>query len=191
MKEAISRLERQLAENHAEPVAFKGREWRAFFIEDLATIDSGIRLKKADMKAGETPFVGASEMENGVTGFVSNKNESRDKDVLGVNYNGSVCYSFYHPYEALFSDDVKRIKLKDRNAHSKYTLLFLSVAIAGQKEKYAYGYKFNSRRMKRQLLMLPVTPDGTPDWAFMSAYMQQLEQKMLREALAYFKGKIR
>ena len=191
MKEAISRLERQLAENHAEPVAFKGREWRAFFIEDLATIDNGIRLTKADMKAGETPFVGASEMENGVTGFVSNKNESRDKDVLGVNYNGSVCYSFYHPYEALFSDDVKRIKLKDRNAHSKYTLLFLSVAIAGQKEKYAYGYKFNSRRMKRQLLMLPVISDGTPDWAFMSAYMQGLEQEMLREALAYFKEKIR
>ena len=167
------------------------REWRAFFIEDLVTIDNGIRLIKADMKAGETPFVGASEMENGVTGFVSNKNESRDKDVLGVNYNGSVCYSFYHPYEALFSDDVKRIKLKDRNAHSKYTLLFLSVAIAGQKEKYAYGYKFNSRRMKRQLLMLPVTPDDTPDWAFMSAYMQGLEQEMLREALAYFKEKIR
>lgn len=191
MKEAISRLKRQLAENHAEPVAFKGREWRAFFIEDLATIDSGIRLTKADMKAGETPFVGASEMENGVTSFVSNKNESRDKDVLGVNYNGSVCYSFYHPYEALFSDDVKRIKLKDRNAHSKYTLLFLSVAIAGQKEKYAYGYKFNSRRMKRQLLMLPVTPDGTPDWAFMSAYMQSIEREMLREALDYFKEKFR
>ena len=167
------------------------REWRAFFIEDLATIDNGIRLTKADMKAGETPFVGASEMENGVTSFVSNKNESRDKDVLGVNYNGSVCYSFYHPYEALFSADVKRIKLKDRNAHSKYTLLFLSVAIAGQKEKYAYGYKFNSRRMKRQLLMLPVISDGTPDWAFMSAYMQGLEREMLREALAYFKEKIR
>ena len=56
MKEAISRLKRQLAKNHAEPVAFKGREWRAFFIEDLATIDNGIRRTKADMKAGETPF---------------------------------------------------------------------------------------------------------------------------------------
>ena len=39
--------------------------------------------------------------------------------------------------------------------------------------------------------MLPVTPDGTPDWAFMSAYMQGLEREMLREALSYFKGKIR
>lgn len=79
-------------------------------------------------------------MCNGITEFVDNINTSIDKEVLGVNYNGSVGFSFYHPYEALFSDDVKRVRWKNKAANNKYTLLYLSTAIAQQRNKYAYGY---------------------------------------------------
>lgn len=42
------------------------------------------------MKEGITPFVGASANNNAVTEFVSNENKSKDKNVLSVNFNGSV-----------------------------------------------------------------------------------------------------
>lgn len=86
---------------------------KPFFMEDILHIANRVRLTKADMAIGNRPFVGASEVCNGITEFVGNTNASIDKKILGVNYNGSVGFSFYHPYEALFSDDVKRVRWKN------------------------------------------------------------------------------
>ena len=42
------------------------------------------------MQDGNIPFIGATDSNNDITNFVSNTNVSHDKNVLGVNYNGSV-----------------------------------------------------------------------------------------------------
>ncbi|MBF1712125.1 MAG: restriction endonuclease subunit S [Streptococcus intermedius] len=159
--------------------------WKDFWIEDICEIKSGIRLTKANQEIGLRPFVGASDSDNGVTAFVSNKNKSLDANVLGVNYNGSVVENFYHPYEAIFSDDVKRLKWKDEAQSNKYTYLFLKQMILSQKIKYAYGYKFNGERMKRQKIMLPVTEAGSPDYDYMKAYMQRQELEKIFKILNY------
>ena len=159
------------------------RNWREFFFEDVLTIESGKRLTKADMKVGRRPFVGASDSNNGITFFTSSINESLDSNVLGVNYNGSVGFSFYHPYEAIFSDDVKRVKWLSKEHNNRYTLLFLACIIHQQKNKYAYGYKFNGQRMKRQKILLPVDSFGSPDWLFMEEYMKHKEQIILKPTI--------
>ena len=162
--------------------------WKDFWIEDVCEIKSGVRLTKANQEIGLRPFVGASDSDNGVTAFVSNKNKSLDANVLGVNYNGSVVDNFYHPYEAIFSDDVKRLKWKDEIYGNKYTYLFLKQMILSQKIKYAYGYKFNGERMKRQKIMLPVTEAGSPDYDYMKAYMQRQELEKIFKILNYLQG---
>ena len=161
----------------------EGSKMQPYFIEDVLFIANGVRLTKADMQEGSRPFVGASEANNGVTAFIENSNASLDSNVLGVNYKGSVGFSFYHPYEALFSDDVKRVRWKDETANNKYTLLYLSTAIAQQKGKYAYGYKFNAQRMKRQIIMLPALEDGSPDYRYMELTMRVMEYEVLSEYL--------
>ena len=87
--------------------------WKEFRLEDIFTIDPGVRLTTANMTMGKRPFIGATDSNNGITAFVDNTNKSLDSNVLGVNYNGSVVENFYHPYEAIFSDDVKRLHLKE------------------------------------------------------------------------------
>lgn len=159
--------------------------WKNFWIEDICEIKSGVRLTKANQEIGLRPFVGASDSDNGVTAFVSNKNKSLDANVLGVNYNGSVVENFYHPYEAIFSDDVKRLKWKDEIYGNKYTYLFLKQMILSQKIKYAYGYKFNGERMKRQKIMLPVTKIGLPDYDYMTSYIQKQELEQIFKILNY------
>lgn len=159
--------------------------WKDFWIEDVCKIKSGVRLTKANQEIGLRPFVGASDSDNGVTAFVSNKNKSLDANVLGVNYNGSVVENFYHPYEAIFSDDVKRLKWKDEIYGNKYTYLFLKQMILSQKIKYAYGYKFNGERMKRQKIMLPVTETGLPDYNYMTSFMQKQELEQIFKILNY------
>lgn len=123
------------------------------------------------MQLGNKPFIGASNANNGVTAFVSNTNVSEDSNILGVNYNGSVVEKFYHPYACVFSDDVKRFSLKNKSGN-KYIYLLLKTIILQQKSKYAYGYKFNEKRMKKQMILLSVDENGTPDYAFMEQYVQ-------------------
>lgn len=154
------------------------RSWGEFRIEDIFNIDSGTRLTRHDFKIGKTPFVSATEMNNGVTSFISNMNSSYDKNVLGVNYNGSVVHNFYHPYNALFSDDVKRLKLKEIEGN-EYIYLFIKAVILKQKPKYQYGYKFNASRMKAQIIKLPVNERNEPDYPFMELYMKQVEKRRI------------
>lgn len=99
--------------------------WESFWIENICAIKSGVRLTKANQEIGNRPFIGASDSDNGVTAFVLNDNKSLDENVLGVNYNGSVVENFYHPYQAIFSDDVKRLKWKEKNQGNKYTYFIL------------------------------------------------------------------
>ena len=170
-------------------LSLEGVKWRSFRIGDVFVILPGKRLRKEDMTVGDKPFIGASDSNNGVTAFVVNSNTSEDSNVLGVNYNGSVVESFYHPYTCLFSDDVKRFKLREHEG-DEYIYNFLKTVILLQKVKYTYGYKFNEQRMHQQKINLPVDEFGNPDYEFMREYMRWIEYERVFEALAYFSAKL-
>lgn len=159
-------------------------KWKAFDLCEVFSISASVRLTKSDMTDGRRPFIGASDSNNGITSFVSNSNSSIDRNVLGVNYNGSVVENFYHPYEAIFSDDVKRLHLLNYE-DNKYVLLFMKAVILKQKVKYQYGYKFNGERMTKQKIMLPVNDNDQPDYAFMEAYMKNIEKRLLKQYVSY------
>lgn len=159
-------------------------KWCPFPIEDIFTVSPGIRLTKDAMVEGNRPFIGASDSNNGITAFCGNTNKSLDSNVLGVNYNGSVVENFYHPYEAIFSDDVKRLHLKE-HVGNKYIYLFIKNIILKQKEKFQYGYKFNGDRMLRTSIKLPIGSDGKPDFDFMEQYMKAIEKKLLKRYQQY------
>ena len=163
------------------------RKWKPFRLGDVCTIAKGVRLTKANMKSGSRPFVGATSSNNGITNWVSNTNDSLDRNVLGVNYNGSVGYAFYHPYECIFTDDVKRVHLK-KYKDGRHVLQFVAVAIAQQAKFHDYGYKFNGERMERQNIMLPVNTHDEPDYAFMEAYVKERENALLARYGAFVKG---
>lgn len=159
-------------------------KWKAFYINEIFSISAGKRLTKADMDSGRIPFIGATDSNNGITNWVATPNSSFDKNVLGVNYNGSVVENFYHPYGCIFSDDVKRLHLRE-HADNKYILLFFKTVILQQKVKYTYGYKFNGQRMERQKILLPVNEKDHPDYKFMEQYGKQIMLQKYKQYLNY------
>ncbi len=155
-------------------------EWGEFFVDDLINVKSGVRLTKDQQADGRFPFIGASDNNNGITGFVNNINSSTENNTLGVNYNGSIGHAFYHEYKATFSDDVKKLNFKSGD-NNKYTLLFLKHVIERQAKKFAYGYKFNGQRMRRQIIKLPIKSHGNPDFTFMEQYMKRMENRIIQK----------
>jgi type I restriction-modification system DNA methylase subunit len=147
---------------------------KEFDIESIFNITPGKRLVSENMTEGKRPFIGATDSGNGITNYILDVNESLDKNVLGVNYDGNgMVISFYHPYECLFSDSVKRFHFKDIK-DNKYVFLFFKTLLLQQKSKYNYGYKFNGNSMKRQKLMVPVTEYENPDYIYMEQYIKNL-----------------
>lgn len=149
------------------------KQWDEFVLDDIFTVGAGKRLETRNKVEGMRPFIGATDNGNGVTGFVGNDNASKDSNVLGVNYNGAPCIAFYHPYECIFTDDVKRLHLKNQE-DNKFVLLFFTSIFAMQRVKYSYGYKFKEKRMRRQKLMLPVTDADRPDYEYMEQYVKNM-----------------
>lgn len=163
--------------------------WGSFSISDIFDILPGKRLVAADSTPGNRPFIGALDNSNGVARFVNDTNISLDKNVLGVNYNGNgMVIGFYHPYECIFSDDVKRFHLK-HHEDNEFVLLFMKVAILQQKSKFGYLYKFNAERMANTRIMLPVTDDGTPNYKYMEQYTKNLMLRKYKQYLAYLDSK--
>ena len=170
-------------------LSLNDREWKEFFIDEIFSVGSGKRLETRNKVPGTTAFIGATDNTNGITGFIGNTNNSKDKNVLGVNYNGAPCIAFYHPYECIFSDDVKRLHLKEFE-DNKYIFEFFATIIRKQKQKYNYGYKCNEKRMVRQKIIVPVTDEGNPDVDFMEAYIKQQEQDKVNAYIQYCKERL-
>lgn len=195
MEQYITERERQLIQKYKNFIGkniqsggvltdLNSVKWKAFYINEIFSISAGKRLTKADMDNGKIPFIGATDSNNGITNWIATPNSSFDKNVLGVNYNGSVVENFYHPYGCIFSDDVKRLHLRE-HADNKYILLFFKTVILQQKVKYTYGYKFNGQRMERQKILLPVNEEGRPDYEFMEQYGKQIMLQKYQQYLNY------
>ena len=154
-----------------------GVKWQAFFLEEIAQISSGKDIYERERTNGQTPYVTATANNNGIGYFVGNQNETLEKGSLSVNRNGSVGYCFYHPYDALYGNDTRKLKPIRNN---KYVSLFISMCITNQRAKYGYG-----GRLKRQKILLPIDGNSQPNWDYMEAYMQNLEQQQILEYLRH------
>lgn len=164
--------------------------WKAFYFTEVFTeIKRGKRLKKADHKVGNTPYVSSTSFNNGVDGFIGNDSSVRRfEDCLTLANSGSVGSAFYHRYEFIASDHVTQLK---REGLDKYAYLFMIPLINRLSEKYSFNREINDERIKREKLLLPVTDAGNIDFQFMSSFMKQIETDILGTTLATFKNRLK
>ena len=158
--------------------------WERRPVREIFDILPGKRMLRSTLgeEEGKLPFVSSTEKNNGITKFVSesNENQTANSNVLAVNYNGSIGSCFYHPYRAIFSDDVKVLSLRgakgDRNI-----LLFFKTLILKQKNESDYPYRFSSNRIMDQEIEVPVGEDGKIDYAYMEERVGDIFKEKERE----------
>ncbi len=161
------------APNHNNRVSLSDREdWGEFALQDLFEIKKGLRLTKANMLPGETPYIGASDTRNGITAKIGQL-PIHQGGTISVSYNGSVAEAFFQPTPYWATDDVNVLYPKG------FTLtpasgLFLCTVIRLEKYRFNYGRKWHLERMKESVIKLPIKSTGTPDWAYMARYINSL-----------------
>ena len=166
------------------------RKWGEFKLDELCSyIKSGNSITEISRKDGITPYISATSLNNGISAFISNKNESIACNVISVNVNGSIGYSFFHKYNAIFSSDCKKLKIKEYSSN-EYVSIFICNQIMQQKDKYCYGYKMG-KRIAKQIIILPITIQGEPDYQFMEDYIKELMFRKRQEYIKYIKEKLK
>lgn len=161
----------------------ENKSWDIFIQEDLFKLGNGRATKLQEFPKGNISYIGATNRNNGVMGFVDiHENDKRlvtgNALVFICNGDGSIGYSVYKHEPFVASVDVKYGHSEKLN---RYTGLFISTISDRMRGKYNFGYKRNKTRLANERLLLPTTPDGSPDWEFMEHYMQQLELKKLKQ----------
>lgn len=146
--------------------------WKAFKLSALFDIRKGKRLTKAAQTEGNTPYIGAIDSNNGVSGYIGQA-PIHKAGTISVSYNGSVAEAFYQPVDYWATDDVNVLYPKGFTL-TPATALFICTIIRLEKYRFNYGRKWHLDRMRESVIKLPVSSSGMPDWAFMEQYMKTL-----------------
>ena len=165
-------------------IELKNKDWKEFDLKEIfPKIQRGKRLKKADHQKGKVPYVSSTASNNGVDGFIGNKEGVRVfSDCLSLANSGSVGSCFYQPYKFVASDHVTKLENPKFN---KYVYLFLSSVVSRISEKYSFNREINDTRIKKEKILLPVNKDDKPDFEFMEKFMREKELKLLEKYKNY------
>lgn len=147
------------------------KRWDDFKIEELFSIKKGKRLTKANMESGDTPFVGSTVFNNGITAYIGQP-PIHEGNTISLSYDGSIGEAFYQQSPYWASDSVN--VLYPKWEMTPYQGLFICVLLRKEKFRYNYGRKWHMERMKNTVIKLPVRDDGSPDWLFVEEYIKSL-----------------
>ena len=153
---------------------------------------------QVEFDSGCTPYITAAEGNNGLAGYVSCPDEWVDKGDC-VFIGGKTMTVFYQA-EDFCSNDSHNLALypKTDESLSRGTYLYLVSAIKKElSEKYTWGNSISFKKIVKEILSLPVTPNTDPshvytpddiDWACMERCIAELEQVRIAELDAYLKA---
>ena len=148
--------------------------WKVFCVGELFDISGSTTTPKNELNlssVGLYPYITTASTNNGIAGYSDKFTEQGniitiDSAVLGT--------AFYQSNNFTASDHIE--KLIPKFEISEFIGLFL-VSMLNASAKY-YQYAYNNKRsqtaLKLEVIELPATPDGKPNWDYMESYMKKI-----------------
>lgn len=166
------------------------QDWKEFKIPSLFDVDAGIYHYSDEYEDGDTPYVSASDTNNGIGSYISLRPDFEGNKIT----TGKVgCTAYYQPDAFCATSDVNVLSPKfDMSAEIG---MFISRIINfNENYKWAYGRQCRVGNTKAIIIKLPIqhNADGSPvidadktysdegyipDWQFMEDYIKSLHSE--------------
>ncbi|MBR0540731.1 MAG: restriction endonuclease subunit S [Clostridia bacterium] len=146
-------------------------EWKEFTIPKLF---GEVKIAKSadigNLEEGVVPFVGRTDIDNGIQGFVSPREVTKGHcitiSMVGTNV------ALYQEKDFQASQNISILR---KEIISKEMALFIcSIINYEMRLKYSYGRTVGKTNIEQMILKLPADLDGNPDWQFMEDYIKSL-----------------
>lgn len=147
-------------------------EWMPVKLSELFDIKKGKRLTKADQTVGDTIFIGATALKNGITNKIG-QDAIHEGNTISLTYNGSIGEAFYQPEPFWASDDVNVLYPKDFELTQTIGLFFCTI-LRHEKQMWSYARKWNLEHMNATVVKVPMK-DGHLDTEYIETYMNSLD----------------
>lgn len=147
-------------------------EWEERKLSDLFDIKKGKRLTKENQTAGDTNFIGATALNNGITNRIG-QNAIHEGNTISLTYNGSVGEAFYQPVPFWASDDVNVLYARGFNMTPVIGLFFCTI-LRHEKQMWSYARKWNLEHMSSTSIRVPIK-NGHLDEEYIYSYMNALD----------------
>ena len=161
-------------------------EWSVFHIGELFDVKRPTARSKDDYEDGNVPFVASGAANNGVMKCCAPKGcEKLDAGgcITVSPVDGS---SFYQPMDFLGRGGAGSSILMLYNMNvSEWSGQFIARMVQQTCSKYTYGHMGNIDSIKREVIQLPATSDGKPDYAYMEQYVKNTMLKKYQQYLDY------
>lgn len=167
------------------------REWKQFKLAKIFKIENCKCSKVSGLQKGSTPYVGATNRNNGVMRFIKTDKKliTRGNCIAFIcDGEGSVGYSIYK-YEDFIGSTTVKVGRNDKL--NKYNATFITTIADTVRSKYNFGFKRNETHLKNEILMLPSNSKDEPDFDFMEAFMKQKEQEKFQEYYNYISKRLK
>lgn len=158
-------------------------DWARFKVSDVFTIrnGAGITQDEIDEHPGSFPAVQSGENDNGVMGLIDESYVHQcdytyaQQPCLTVARSGTAGCVHYFGSGCVVGDSAKILQLKEKQGG--YVHLFLHTILSHLRYKYSYGRKVTEGKYGDEIIWLPVTHEGKPDWRAMEQYIKALSEQ--------------
>ena len=147
--------------------------WKSFCVGDLFMCDTTLNIpSKNDLIDGDINYITRSAVDNGLSGFCGNTESLNKGQCITIGAEGFV--AFWQPDDFVAGNKVYTLRHKDLN---EVRALFVCAALNVLSKDYSFANARVLDKIKKEVISLPATPDGQPDWAYMDAYMGEVLKK--------------
>ena len=158
-----------------------------FNVKGTKSTDAG-KVHFVGKQDGDAQFIGRTNANYGLQGYVNSKDfafEPNKANTISVSQVGTITAQ-YRDFPYYTSQNITKLSADFLN---RQIGLYICSAI----NQWLRGAQFEGYHtlkmadLKKQQLILPVTPSGTPDFEYMEERIRELEEERIRELDAYLK----
>ena len=149
-------------------------KWGKFRVGDLFAVYLGDYNNPKFLTEDENgiPLVSATTTNNGISGYYKKTPDLKVITKNKITWGKQCPYFCYQTTDFITGQGTYYL---DVSALSFYTNLFICSVLNNEiSQKYDYNNCLIGKKLSEEIILLPITAEGSPDWQFMEDYMKEI-----------------
>lgn len=147
--------------------------WKEFCVGELFSCETTLGIpSKNDLEDGDINYVTRSAADNGFSGTCGNEDHRNKGNCITIGAEGFV--AFWQSDDFVAGNKVYALRHPNMN---EINGLFVCSALNALSDRYSFADARVLDKIKVEIIKLPATSDGQPDWDYMESYMKAVMEE--------------
>ena len=147
--------------------------WKEFRVGELFSCETTLGIpSKNDLEDGNINYITRSAIDNGFSGTCGNEDHKNKGNCITIGAEGFV--AFWQSDDFVAGNKVYALRHPNMN---EINGLFVCSALNALSDRYSFADARVLDKIKVEIIKLPVTSDGQPDWDYMESYMKAVMEE--------------